>query len=290
MSTFIQLFFSGLTSGSVYSLVALGFALIYSSTRVFNFAQGEFVMIGAVFSAFFLTKLQLPYAASIVLIVLISLAVGIAIKKVAIDPLKKRQVSLLTMVIATLACAILIENIAKKFFGTSQEYVPPIVKNVPFRIGGVVFMPQNVAVIIFTATVLIIFWLFMEKTMTGLAIRAVGVNSETANLMGIQISLMITITFVISASLGGLAGILIGPIKSAYTYMGIPIAVKGFISAILGGMGYVYAAIAGGILLGVIEALVGGYISTALAEIITFALLPVVLMFRPQGLFAEYEG
>ncbi|MCL2338170.1 MAG: branched-chain amino acid ABC transporter permease [Firmicutes bacterium] len=290
MNTLILLILSGLTIGSIYGLVALGFTMIYTSTKVFNFAQGEFVMLGAVLAAVFIGSYHMPYPLAISLTLLLVILVGIVLQKLSVEVLQNKNASTIIVIMATLGASIIISNITRIGVSTRQMFVPPLLGNGVVQIGNIVLQKQNMLVIAAAVLALLLLWLFLNKTMVGLAVKAAGINRNAASLMGINLSRVITLTFIISACVGAVAGIVIAPIISAYSYMGLPFTVKGFIAAVLGGMGNPYAAAVGGLALGMIESLVAGYFSSSLTDIVTFILLPIILMIRPQGLFGEYEG
>lgn len=287
MSDFlIQLLLSGIITGSVYGLIALGFTLIYNSTSVLNFAQGEFVMIGAVFSAILITNHQVPYFVAVILVVIVAVLVGFFVELVGLRFLQKKNASHMIMVLSTLAMAIIISNMTRLLVGTSQMYTPPVVDG-NISLGRMAITGQEVVIIGFLLITVFGLWFFLNKTMYGKAMKATGIDKVAAQLMGVNINTVILISFGLSAALAAVGGILIAPLLSASAQMGLPLAVKGFIAAVIGGMSNPFAGIIGGLLIGILEAFISGYISSSLVEVIVFILLPIILLFRPNGLLSR---
>ena len=192
--------------------------------------------------------------------------------------------------IATLAVGIVLSNGTALIFGKTQFPVPPMFGNTALRFSVLSLLPQNIVVLGMAGLEVLLLWAFLNKTVLGMAIRATGYNREVAELLGIRSSTVITLTFVVSAVISATAGLAIAPIIGAYPYMGIFLAVKGFVAAILGGMGNPFAGAIGGFILGILEAMSSFYISSSYSEVIAFILMLAVLMVRPTGLFAEHEN
>ncbi|WHY84004.1 branched-chain amino acid ABC transporter permease [Neobacillus novalis] len=287
MSTYVtQLILSGIITGAVYGLIALGFTMVYNSTSVLNFAQGEFVMIGAVFSSVFITKYHMPYYVGVLLAISIAVAVGFGVERLSIRYLQRKNVNHIIMIMATLALAIIISNVTQLLVGTSSMYTPNVI-DAKLSIGGNFITAQELIILGFLGLTVTGLWLFLNKTMYGVAMKATGIDKNAARMMGINIHSVILLSFVLSAGLSAIGGILIAPIISGTAQMGLPLAVKGFIAAVIGGVTNPFAGIVGGILIGLFEVFIAGYVSSSLVEIIVFLLLPIILIARPNGLLGS---
>ncbi len=280
----IQFLISGLTIGSIYALVGLGFSLIYNASDVVNFAQGEFVMIGAM-SAIFLHAWGLPYFLAIVFAVIISMLVGMALEKLAIE--RARNATVVTTIIITIGASIFLRGAALLIWGKEIYGFPPISGEDPIKLGNITILPQSLYVI--SGTFLFVFLLrfFFQKTIIGKAILACSYNKKAAYLMGIEVKRMLLLAYGISALLGGIAGVLIAPITYMTYGSGVMLGLKGFCASILGGMGNSMGAVIGGLLLGAVESLGAGLISSGYKDAISFFIILIVLFFRPTGLFGK---
>ena len=288
--TLAVLVLSGLTNGSVYALVGLSLALTYGASRVINFAQGEFVMLGALSTVLFVTTFSLPMFISISLVLFVCAIGGYMIERFAYRPLIRRNADPLTVMIGTLACASIMTGGALLVWGPNQLFVPNALSLDSISLGGITSTPQQLAINSCFAISMLVVWLLLYRTRFGLAIRAVGVDPSISKLMGIRAERVIAFAFVCSAVLGGLAGILVGPFLGGHVTMGLVLTIKGFMAVILGGMGSPFAAAAGGIVIGLLEAVVAYYGSSFYSEPIIFALILVTMMIRPAGLLGEWEA
>ncbi|HZM32979.1 MAG TPA: branched-chain amino acid ABC transporter permease [Burkholderiales bacterium] len=276
-----QTLLSGLTAGAIYALVALGFAIIYNASHVINFAQGEFVMIGGMAAAS-LVETGLPLPLSILLSVGIAVLVGLVLEKLAIEP--ARGASVVTLIIITIGASILLRGLAALVWDKKIHPLPAFSGDAPIAIGTATLLPQTLWVLGTTVVVVALLWWFFNRTLTGKAILAVSVNRLAAELMGISVRRVLAVSFGLSAALGALAGILIAPISFTSWDVGVMLGLKGFAAAILGGLGSGPGAIAGGLALGLIEALGAGYLSSAYKDVFAFVLLLSALVFLPNGL------
>lgn len=289
MEKFVVLVLSGLTNGSVYGLVGLSLSLVYVSSRVINFAQGEFVMLGAMSTVFFMVTLNLPGPLSVVASVALGVLVAFLLERLVYTPLARRS-DPLTVMIGTFAAAIIIAGGALVVWGPNQVFVPNLFSLDPIRLGVITTTAQQCAIIAAFLLFIVLTWWVLFKTNLGLTIRAVGVNPTIAQLMGIRAERIIRFGFLFSAGVSVVAGVLIGPLLGGQISMGVLLSVKGFMAAILGGLGSPFAAAAGGLLIGVLEAMVGGYGNSLYAEPIIFGLILVVLLVKPYGLLGEFEA
>jgi branched-chain amino acid transport system permease protein len=279
-----QFLLSGLTVGAIYALVALGFAIIYNASHVINFAQGEFVMIGGMATVSFIdTGLPLPLAA--LAAVGAATLVGFALEKLAVEP--ARGAPVVTLIIITIGASILLRGLATLVWDKKIHAVPAFSGEQPIALGGATLLPQTLWVLGVTfAAVALLAW-FFNRTLTGKAILAVSHNRLAAQLVGVSVRRVLLVSFGLSAALGALAGILIAPITFTSWDVGVMLGLKGFAAAILGGMGSGVGAIAGGLALGLIEALGAGYLSSAYKDVFAFLIILVALVFLPNGLFGR---
>jgi len=284
-ATNFQLLVSGLAMGSIYALVALGFVLINNAAGVVNFAQGEFVMLPAFFAAVLLNEYQWGFLPAYLATLIGIGIVGYIFERVAYYPLRNR--TFLPVIISTIGVSMFLKNFAQLVFGT--EPINPIrpVPATPIMIGDVAIDPQFVLILGVTIACLVFQYIFFEKTNLGRKLQATAQDKEMSRLLGIRISVMIAITFIYSSMLGGVAGILVGPIFYVTKDMGGLLGLKAFCSAIVGGFGSVPGAILGGFLLGIVEQYSAYYISSAYRDSFAFIILILVLLFRPMGFFGE---
>jgi branched-chain amino acid transport system permease protein len=284
MPEFLQFLFSGLTVGAVYALVAVGFTLIYNASDVINFAQGEFVMLGGMVTVFAVAAgVPLPLAA--LLAIVVAVAVGLLLYVLAIAP--ARGASAVTLIIITIGASILLRGIAAIVFDKSFHSLPPFAGADPWIVGGAAVLPQSVIALIGTGVVVVALWFFVTSTLVGKAIVATAANRLAARLVGIDTSAMVALSFAVSAAIGAVGGILVTPITLTSYDVGTLLALKGFAAAMLGGMGNPLGAVAGGLIVGLLEAFGAGYISSSYKDAMAFLVILAVLFAMPQGLFGR---
>jgi branched-chain amino acid transport system permease protein len=284
MAELLQFSFSGLTVGAIYALVALGFTLIYNASDVVNFAQGEFVMLGGMVTVFAAAAgVPLPLAA--VFAVLVAAAVGLLLYWLAIEP--ARGASAVTLIIITIGASILLRGLAAVGFDKNYHSLPPLLGNDPWMIAGAALLPQSIVVLIGTGAIVACLWFFMTATLAGKAMLATAANRLAARLVGINTSAVVGLSFAMSAAIGGIGGILVAPITLTNYDVGTLLALKGFAAAMLGGMGHPIGAVAGGLLLGLLEAFSAGYVSSQYKDAVAFLVILAVLFAMPQGLFGK---
>jgi branched-chain amino acid transport system permease protein len=284
-----QVIFAGLYMGCVYGLVGLGFVIIFNASKIFNFAQGEFLMLGSMFYVTFSVSLKLPFLLSLLFTIGCLAIVGFIMEATGINPLRKKNAEFMRLIMVTLAFGILSKNLAEIFWGKYPLRAPEIFETVNVSIAGQFFRVQGIAIIVGTFLGLFILWYFFKRTLFGKAFRASALNTEMAYLCGINVRSMVITSFVLGGALGGFAGVLAGPISQVYSHMGYMLGVKGFCAACIGGMGNLGGAVLAGVLIGLIENFVGAYFSTRLMHGLAFALLIVVLTFKPTGLLPTKE-
>jgi branched-chain amino acid transport system permease protein len=285
MGIALQLLFTGLGVGSIYALVALGFVLIYRATNVVNFAQGDFAMLGAFAMVVLCIDLGLPYWAGLLITIVFIAAFGALFNLGVYYPLRHR--TFLPVIISTIGASILLENGVLAAYGPRPQSLPGVFESQGFNIGPVFFDSQYLTILAVTVVLVVLQYLFFERTLIGKKMQAVSQDKEMASLLGIPVASMIMLTFVYSATLGGIAGILVAPILFVSVNMGASIALKAFAASIIGGFGDVTGAIVGGLALGVIETFGASYISVPYKDAFGFIVLFVFLLFRPQGIFGE---
>lgn len=284
MPELMQFVFSGVTVGAVYALVALGFTIIYNASDVVNFAQGEFVMLGGMITVFtYAAGVPLPLAA--VVAILVTAGVGVALNKLAIEP--ARGAPVVSLIIITIGAAIFIKGATQLVFDKQLHRFPAFSGDAPLRVMGATILPQSLWVIAGAVALFIALWLFFTRTLTGRAVLATSNNRLAAQLVGINTNWVMTLAFGLSAAIGALAGVLVTPITLTSYDVGIALALKGFAAAMLGGMGNPKGALVGGILLGLLEALTAGYISSQYKDAAAFIVILAVLFVMPQGLFGK---
>lgn len=284
------LLLAGITNGSVYGLVGLSLSIIYGASRVINFAQGDFVMLGAMSAILFVMTANLPWPVALPLILVVVLAVALFIDYGVYRPMTARGAPPLTVMMGTLAAAIIIYGIALLVWGPDQQFVPTLLSLNPIFLGPFITNLQQLAIIASFVLFLALTWYLLYRTRFGLSIRATGVNPRVAVLMGIRSERIVQFSFLFSALVSGVSGVLVGPLLGGQIGMGLLLTVKGFMAAILGGLGSPFAAAAGGLAIGMMEALMAGYGTSLYAEPAIFFLILVVLLIKPYGLLGDYEA
>ncbi|WP_460176190.1 branched-chain amino acid ABC transporter permease [Thermodesulfovibrio hydrogeniphilus] len=288
LSVFLQFLFSGLTAGAVYALVGISLNIVYNSTSIINLAQGEFVVLGGLGMWYFLEHLQLPFFLSFLLTITVAALLGLLMERLTIRPLIKKA-NLLLMIMVTIAVSILLKGLLMFKFGKDPYAYAPFTEGEPINIFGAVISQQILWVIGITFSLILLLNLFFNKTLLGKAMRACSLDTKAARLMGINVSRIVMLSFVISAIIGAVAGIAITPITLMEYDKGAILTVKGFTAAILGGLGTSKGAVFGGFLLGILESLTAGYIHSGIKDAVALLLLLIVLFFKPAGIFGSKE-
>ncbi|UXU76673.1 MULTISPECIES: branched-chain amino acid ABC transporter permease [unclassified Paracoccus (in: a-proteobacteria)] len=284
MSELLQFLFSGLTVGAVYALVALGFTIIFNASGVVNFAQGEFVMLGGMITVFaHAAGLPLPLAALIAIV--LTAAVGVALNRLAIEP--ARGAPVVSLIIITIGASIFIRGAAQLIFDKQIHSFPAFSGTEPIHVLGATIQSQSLWVILGALAVFVGLWLFFTRTLLGRAVLATSNNRLAAQLVGINTNFVMTLSFALSAAIGAFGGVLVTPITLTSYDVGLALALKGFAGAMLGGMGNPKGAFVGGLLLGLLEALTAGYLSSQYKDAAAFVVILAVLFFMPQGLFGS---
>jgi len=283
-----QYLVSGLSTGAIYALIGIGFAIIYNSTEIINFAQGELVMLGGMFTLFLLDVGHLSLPIAIILAVAATTASGALFEVLTIRPLKSPTP--LTLIIITIGGSILIRGIAMIAWGKDTHAIPAFSGSDPISLGSATILPQHLWIFTLTALAIISNKIFFQYTITGKAMRACAANRRAAGLVGIDVKKMVLFSFAISAALGSLAGIIVAPLTMTSYDVGVMLGLKGFCAAIIGGLSGGIGTVLGGLLLGTLESLGAGLISSGYKDAIAFIILLLILFIRPQGLFSRGQS
>lgn len=287
-SQIVQYLFTGITIGTIYGMVALGFNIIYNSTGIINFAQGEFVMLGGMFMVWLTLVFKIPLLPGFFLAVAAVTMIGAIFERLAIYPLKNPPVLILIMI--TLAGSIILKGGASLFWGKDTYTLPHFSGEEPISFLGATILPQTIWIIGILCGVVVILALFFNFTMAGKAMRACAVNPVAASLVGINVKKMVLLSFALSAALGAIAGIIITPIALMEYDRGAILALKGFSAAVLGGLGNGVGAVVAGLIIGILESLGAGFISSGYKDAIALIVLLLVLFIRPSGIFGVSEA
>jgi len=283
----LQYLFTGITIGAIYGMVALGFNIIYSSTGIINLAQGEFVMLGGMMMIYLTTIIKLPMLASFFLSILIVAVIGAALERAAIHPLKNPSV--ITLIIITVAASILFKGGAMFAWGKETFALPSFSGEEPIGVLGATILPQTLWILGIMGATVVSLVLFFGFTLTGKAMRACSANRTAASLVGINVKTMVLLSFALSAGIGAVAGIIIAPIALMDYNRGTMLAVKGFSVAVLGGLGSNIGAVVAGFIIGIMESLGAGFVSSGYKDAIALVVLLLVLFIKPSGLLGSRE-
>ena len=277
---------SGITVGFVYALVGMGFTVIYNSSGIINFAQGEFVMAGGM-SMVFLLATGISFSSAFILSIMVTAILGVMLWKLTDLSKDSSQVSL---IILTLGYAIFLRGLAEVVFDKELHTIPSFVGDGAFDIYGAILSHQALLVIVVSIIIVIALYLFFKKTLLGKAMIAASDNVEAAKLMGINIKKILMLNFAISASIAAIGGALLTPMTSTNYEVGIMLGLKGFAAAIIGGLSNPFGAVLGGLILGVMETLVAGYMSSEYKDAVAFIIMLAILFFRPGGIFSNLKA
>ena len=283
---FISNLISGLSLGSIYALIALGYTMVYGIAKMLNFAHGDIIMAGAFAMIVFVGSCGLNPIFAVLGGIVFSVLLGVTIERVAYKPLRKS--SPLAVLITAIGVSYLLQNLALIIFGSDKQSFPKFIDVEAIRLGGLTIKAESLITLVLTAVIMVVLTLFIARSKTGKAMRAVSEDKDAAELMGINVNRTISVTFAIGSGLAAVAGLFYG---ITYTFIGpytgsMP-GIKAFVAAVFGGIGSIPGAMLGGILLGVIENLSKAYISTELSDAIVFSVLILVLMIKPTGLLGK---
>jgi branched-chain amino acid transport system permease protein len=287
MSDFFQLLVGAATLGAIYALIALGFNLIFAGSRLMNFAQGDLAMLGAMMAVTLDGTLHFPFFAvalgGAVVVGLLFLSFNIGV----LQPLIRRNATLTSMVMATLALSMFLQGAAELIWGRLEQPVASPVGSTPFHVGTVVIVPHYLVVIATSGIAFGAMYLFFRRTLLGKALLATGYEPEAARLVGINPAFVVALTCFLGGAFAALGGLIVSPITFAAPWMGLSLAVKGFAASMLGGLGSIAGALIGGLIVGLLETYGAAYVSSAYSDAIIFVALMLVLFFRPSGLLGS---
>jgi branched-chain amino acid transport system permease protein len=284
-SDLLQYVISGATLGATYGLAGLGFTVIFNTTEIINFAQGEFVMLGGMVAVFAIRWGGLPTSLAVPLAIGLTTLVGVVANRLTIRPVRGRSVTVL--IIITIGVSIVIRGAAMLLFGKDTYSLPGFSGDEPIAFLGASLLPQNLWVGGMTLGTLVAMKLYFDRTISGKAMLACACDRKAASLMGINVDAMVTLSFALSALVGALGGAILAPITLTSYDVGILLGLKGFAACILGGLGNPFGAVAGGVILGVLESLSAGLISSGYKDAVAFVILLALLFVRPSGLFGR---
>jgi len=283
---FWQQMVNALNLGAMYSLLAIGYTMVYGIIKLINFAHGEIFMCGAFFTWWFMTSLAVPFPIAALMGIMLSTVLGIAVERIAYRPL--RNAPRFAVIISVLGMSIFLQNMARIIWGAESQTFEVDFDVAPIIIGNVVIPIKKVFILATSFVLMFFLGLYVKKTYIGKAMRATAADPEAAEMMGININAVIVLTFAIGSAMGAVAGILFAiNYNSIDPFMGFNAGLKAFTAAVLGGIGNIYGAMIGGILLGLFEGIGAGYISSMYRDAFAFGVLILVLIFRPEGLLGE---
>jgi len=292
LEIFLQQLVNGLSLGSIYGLIALGYTMVYGILRLINFAHGDVYMFGAYMGYYLSLRLRggepsfLKAALVMAGAIAACAALGVIIERFAYRPV--RGAAKLTSLITAIGVSLLLENAGQLVFGPDPRFFPSLAPHRDFLVAGVRLTSEQLTVFVVSLMVALFLYFVVMKTKTGVAMRAVSFNLDAAKLMGVSTDRIIVITFALGSGFAAVAGVLIGmAIPKIDPLMGIMYGLKAFVAAVLGGIGNIPGALLGGLLIGLAETFVVGYLSPTYRDAIAFAILIAVLLFRPQGILGS---
>jgi branched-chain amino acid transport system permease protein len=280
---------NGITLGSIYAIVALGFTLVFGVLGIINMAHGEIFMFGAFIGVIVTTTFGLPLWVAFIAAIAVTVILGYMLERFALRPLRGKQgVSHLAPLISTIGVSILLENLSHHLFGAGNHPFSNAFAEINFKIGSITIYLVQVLIFVISVILMMALSYWLSKTKAGKALRATAENLETASILGVNTKRIITLTVIIASAMGGIAGILVGmAFNSVNPQMGLSMGLKGLAIIILGGMGNVKGAMAGGLILGLSETLIVAYGNSGYRDAIAFITIIFILLLRPQGLFGQ---
>lgn len=288
MEQFLQQIINGISLGSIYALIALGYTMVYGIIKLINFAHGDVYMIGAYVGYFCMTSLKMGFLPALFIAMAVCVILGVAVEKIAYKPL--RNATRISVLITAIGVSLFIEYATLFFVKADVRSYPPLTgfMTQTFHLGGMVVTMQQCLIVGITIILMVLLQTVVRKTRIGKAMRAVSLDRDAAELMGINVNSTISFTFVLGSALAGAAGILVGIYyNSINPLMGIMPGLKAFVAAVFGGIGIIPGAMIGGYLIGIIEVMVSGYGNSMFRDAVVFAILILILIVKPSGLLGK---
>jgi branched-chain amino acid transport system permease protein len=283
---FWQQMVNSISLGALYSLLAIGYTMVYGIIKLINFAHGEIFMCGAFFTWWIMTTFSVPFPIAALVGIMLSTALGISVERIAYRPL--RNAPRFAVIISVLGMSIFLQNMARIVWGAESQIFNVEFGLSPILIGNVVIPIKKIFIFATSLILMVALGLYVKKTYIGTAMRATAADSEAAEMMGININGVVVTTFAIGSAMGAIAGILFAiNYNSIDPFMGFNAGLKAFTAAVLGGIGNIYGAMVGGVLLGIFEGIGAGYVSSMYRDAFAFGVLILVLIFRPEGILGE---
>ncbi|MEQ8831469.1 MAG: branched-chain amino acid ABC transporter permease [Alphaproteobacteria bacterium] len=284
MIDFLQFMIAGCTIGSIYALVAIGFSVIFNATRIVNFAQGEFLMVGGMSAVSFLDAGQ-PLWLAVCLAIAVTACAGMALEVFAVR--FARGASVLMLIVLTIGASITLRGLAQTVWDRNYHSLQAFSSHEPISLYGISIAPQSLWVMGVAVAVVAALHFFFSRTLTGKSMRAIAADRDAALLVGINVNRIMIVAFAMAGALGAIGGVLIAPISLVHFEAGIMLGLKGFAAAMLGGLGSFPGAIAGGLLLGLGEAMAAGYVTSSYKDALAFLVIIAVLLAMPNGIFGK---
>ena len=283
---FVQQLINGVSLGSIYALIALGYTMIYGIIKLINFAHGDIYMVGAYIGFFATGMMHISIIPALLISMVVTAGLGMLVEKLAYKPL--RHAPRISILITAIGVSFFLEYTTMYFVTPTPRTFPNVIENISFNLAGFIINGQQLLILSITIILMAILTYIVQRTKIGKAMRAASFDTETAQLMGVDSDKVISLTFCIGSALAAAAGVLVGVYYNTIDpLMGIMPGLKAFVAAVLGGIGILPGAVVGGIILGVIEALVSGFLSSTFRDAAAFAILILVLLIKPSGLFGK---
>ena len=287
MQEILQYIFSGITSGAIYAVIAVGFSMLYNSTELINFAHGEFVMLGALSMVTLSGAFQIPILPAFLISVVGVACLGMLFERLAIRTV--RHPNPIVLIIITVGASIFLKGLGMLIWGKDSHTIAPFSDHPPLDIAGAKLLAQSIWIVAIVLLLVAGLHLFYKKTLTGKAMEACAISQKAAWLVGIPSKFMTLLAFGLSTGMGAVAGAIIAPITMCSYDMGTLLGLKGFCAAMLGGLGSLWGALLGGLLLGILESLGVGFVSSGLKDATAFLLLLFILYVRPSGIISSAD-
>lgn len=286
MESLLQQLINGVSLGSIYALIALGYTMVYGIIKLINFAHGDIYMVGAYVGYTMIQNVGLSLIPAIIISMLFTAILGVVIEKVAYKPL--RGATRIATLITAIGVSYLLQNVVMYFMGAERRAFPSAVPNQIFRLGGLTISSQQIIIIVTTIVLMAALQIIVKYTRMGKAMRAVSTDMEAAQLMGININNVISFTFILGSALAGAAGVLVGIYyNSIDPLMGVTPGLKAFVAAVFGGIGIIPGAMVGGYLIGVIETMVSAFGGSMFKDAVVYLILIIILIVKPSGIFGK---